>query len=507
MTRWAILGSQNDSFVVQSESLVKKWGVYTTRHSNGLVSFALKYASSDAKGLIQISKWQNTKDPKSKIRFDKFAFDSFANDIDLYPPDFTVDSSGWIEKIEAFTGVKRFERVRRAIFYCPVKQLPTVFNNHLAPAFFRWYPDGEILLALGRVNLQRAMATLRVMGAAQELAGGDYEKLKQIGPLRMLSNVQSGGTLHLSRFINIPLAQFLPRMVGFEADKVVGAFVFLFDKPIGEVREVYPRSGLEFFRSGASTLFTEDIKAQAKDLTPEMVDRFDLIKKSFSKADIREFIQDYLMRLDGFLSYTLDPSNFVNSQTGYWAGLSQYRVWLTIERITDEIILMLTEDTPYLRKAASFRVLDQMTSLKVDGHSDQTKLFKKLLLPDNSSDVVMEGLKSYKNSIAAHFCELLLALRQDSKASVLEHIFVPGTHDKILHLVKLSNGKTVSEDEYVTDVIRELRNTYHGYLGDKSRIYLAINTGNLPENFPFLALAAFFAMIAKPELFLADHWE
>jgi hypothetical protein len=343
-------------------------------------------------------------------------------------------------------------------------------------------------------------------GAARDLPEFDYSKGHDVPSFRMLSDVQKVGVFYSTKYLSIPLSIFLPRMYGFVAGKVVLGYLFQFESPVEDVREHFPRSGLEFFRAEASNLFRQDLRLDLPDLNPESTDTFRFIHSEFSSSDIRTFITEYLSRLSGFLSFMIDPSNFIDSDTQQWIGLEHYRIWLAFERIADEVIFLLTDDQPFLRKMSLFRILDQLSTLATRESNKQASVFKRLLLPGDSPDPIMEGLREYKGSVALHLQSELNRVRQQLREVVLDSIYLPGRHDPSRQVVKVIGGEEIRADDYVREFIRELRNTYHGYHTRGFRKYLEISTGNTPDNLPMLAVLAFLALLSTPKLFIGTEW-
>jgi hypothetical protein len=151
-------------------------------------------------------------------------------------------------------------------------------------------------------------------------------------------------------------------------------------------------------------------------------------------------------------------------------------------------------------------VYKPLATLAASTQKDQASCFKRFLIPGHQPDIIAEGLKVYGNPVSRDLEKLLLKVRDDLRSSVLESIYMPRRLDKTKGTVTLPHGKMVTTDDYVANMVRELRNTYHGYHTDKFDQYLAISTGNTPDSLPLLGVLAFFALLAKPELFIKNQW-
>jgi hypothetical protein len=481
-------------------------GPYSTREARGQIRFGLRMSAFADNAMLSRSSWAHRKSPAPKLDYASFLPGPAIADIDR----FQVSEQAIRELPTLLNSVeraKRFERFQRVVFRSSLAQLNDVLERALLPTFFQWCPKGEWMFATANRDFHIALAVLRVLGATIELADRDYQQLQSFGPLRMMTEAQTGGVFYAGRHLSIPIAMFLPVMYGIVASKVTLGFVFLFDQPIDDVREHFPRSGLELFRSEASGLFRQELGLDLRDITPDAIDTFQLIAPRFSQADVREFIDQYFNQLNGLFTCLLDPSNYATSDTATWIGLAHYRTWLTFERLTDEILFLLTDDSAYLRKLALFRVLDQISALMTDNIRDQSSVFRKLVLPGTSADQIASGLEAYRGSVGKYLRQLLSRLRLDLRSTVLSGIFVPNAYDETSGEITLPDGKVVDADSYVSGMLRELRNTYHGYHTTQFDRYLLMNSGNTPDSLPALAVLAYLALIAKPKLFITRKWD
>lgn len=506
MPRWVSIGPVGDDYAEKSESILRHMGPYAVRRRAGRIEFALRFATVQDESLLQYSKWIGSQDSPDVVDVQAILESPGISDIDRWQADLS-DLPRTAEVLDQFDGIKRFERLNRVMFHTGVRQLPIVIQDLIAPKFFGWYPGGRILFSTASRSLHEAMASIRVMGAAMDLADRSYEELEKIGPFRMLSKIQSTGVFYVGKHLSIPLGFFLPRLYGFVGSKVTMALLFLLDKPISDIREVYPRSGLEFFRSEASGLFRQSLDIDVHEITPDAIDKFTLITHEHTADEIRRFMQNYLLVLNSFLFFMIDPSNFAHPDTGMWSGLAQYQAWLTFERISTELILLMTDDTSSLRKMALFRILDQLSALAASNPSDQVEFFRNLVLPiDAGSDLISDSLDPYEGEVGASMRDALISCRDELVRTVLDSIYVPGRHNIELKTVELAGGSTVTEIEYVRNTIREIRNTHHGYYTHRFDEYLSINTGNTPDSLSVIGILAYLAFLSKPHLFISRDW-
>jgi len=505
MPRWAVLGEEGNVYAEGCASMFGTLGPYRVRRQHGKIAFAAKSAAHCSKPLLRFSEWIGSKDDWSPLDFRGYELPPGMAEINqTYIDPGTLNSLA--SELDEIEGVSRLERISRFVFYPSLQQLPSVTKQIVFPKFYAWHPAGRIMFLTPTPDLHLAFACLRMAGAARDLPEFDYSRGHDVPSFRMLSDVQNVGVFYSSKYLSIPLDILLPRMYGFVASKVSLGYLFQFETPIEDVREHFPRSGLEFFRSEASNLFRQDLKLSLPDLTPQSTDTFRFIDREFSSSDIRTFVAQYLSHLDGFLAFMIDPANFVDSDTQEWIGLEHYRIWLAFERMADELIFLLTDDQPFLRKMSLFRILDQLSTFATRETSQQAAVFKRLILPGNASDPIMTGLRAYKGSVARHLESELKRIRQQLRDVVLESIYLPDRYDSSRQVVTVIDDEEIKAEDFVRESVRELRNTYHGYHTRGFRKYLEISTGNTPDNLPLLAALAFLALLSTPKLFIGTEW-
>lgn len=502
--KWAIIGSASEPFAIKTAKNINREGPYEARIQNGNVEFGLKNANENQNHFIQTTKYYrrtNYKELGEKLL-------GISRELRDFPGFQLTEEQIQNLKNKALSreSYKGFEALRRLVFYSHLSGLGKTFNSVIAPIFFQKYPKGRILFGYATRNINIALATLRVMGAGLDLFEKDYTSIKTFGSLKMLTNVQTSGVFFPGKYFSIPLAMFVPALYGFTASQAVASFVFLLDNKISEIREYYPVDGLDFFRLEASGLFSQSKSVFLPDFDPSQLDTLALLGEGFELGDIADFLRQFVAKLDRCLSFLFNPANFVSQESRFWIGLRHYQSYLSFDRLADEVLLMVTDNKSYLRKLALFRILDQISSLSARNQTDEVAIFKNLLFPGNSKDIVKLGLQEYKGKIAIYFLEKIDQLRKEMIKTVMDGMYLKERYNKQTRKVRVSDSLALSEEDYVVNTIREMRNTYHGYKTRDFQKYLAINTGGLPDSLPLLGVLAYFALVAKPNLFISTIW-
>ena len=234
----------------------------------------------------------------------------------------------------------------------------------------------------------------------------------------------------------------------------------------------------------------------------DTLDTFSLLKEEFSPENWWNFIKQYSTRLNEFFVYITDPSNFVK-ENGEWANITHYFVYLSFERLCDEAILLISEENQYLRKMALFRILDQLAFLGNNNDREQAKAFGEFILPTSNGDPIKQGLSKYKGEIAKYLMNELSVIRENLQKKIIDSVALDKMNDTKNNEIILLSGKRISYKDYARKIVRDLRNTAHGYSPGE---YLVTNKGNLPDNISLLAILALLAFIAEPKNFLRSTW-
>lgn len=506
--RWALLGQDGDEFSEFAADILKKRSPYEVSRHNGNIYFRTSFEDKASERLIQLSPRITKRNYRNKANYRLLIHKH-----PLYKQHlggFSLSESQIAkikENIDKRDGFYRFDWLSRYVLYASRDQIESTLSDILLPSFFDWYPEGTVYVSTIDASLNARLTALRVLGAIDRLGGRKVESKGKFVNFLGLENVQPSGVTKPSKYLAIPLYLSLPKPVGFLASRMVDTIVFLFGNPLSEIRGIFPRSGIEFFRSEASLLLHEDkrIANQKGELSLDLgeIDSFGLINKEFTQDAWWGFVKQYAGHLNKFFIYLTDPSNFVKDNDE-WANLTHYFIWLSFERLCDETILLLTEENQYLRKMAFFRILDQLAFLKHPDQRSQVSMFGELLLPATDPDLIKNGLSRYKGEVAEYLLSELTSIRQILKKTIIDSVMLNDMNDDERMVIRLPSGERVAYDDYVRKTVRAIRNTAHGYSTDR---YLMTNRGNLPDNISLLAILALLAFIAEPKNFLRQTWD
>lgn len=488
----AILGMDNEPYAQTVMNMLnERGGFYRSKQKGKLIYFGYRPRKFEIFMKSREIKATNYENPAS--------YTSFRNSRGLDFETSPIASQQALDRlakdIKEGSGIAQFQKMRLLVLLLPKDKFAEGVRDIIAPQFFKDYPSGRIQYTKTNFDINKSLGFLRVLGGIDKFADRDFSKLgKDIEQFGMLTSAQSAGVFDPFKYLEIPFALFLPKLYGFTASRITDSLLFLLDPIIPNIRDT---GGLKFMRTGASRLF-----AQSQDT---LADTYSLITQDFSLTEVNNFVSQFRAKLRSCIRFILNPDNFTYGD-GRWIGLTHYRTWLVFERLANEVIFLLADDAPFIRKMTLFRILDQLATLVDEETTNQPDVFKELLIPDKNKDIIAEGLGEYNGPIASHLQGLLPEVRDELREVVLKSIYLPNRIDKKAGKVTLMSGEKVRLDEYVTNSVRELRNTHHGYHTREFDEYLAMSTGNTPDRLPLLGALAFLAMLAKPKLFFQRRW-
>jgi len=505
--RWALIGQEGEEFTEFAADLLKKRSPYEVSRRSGKIYFRTSFEDKVNEKQIHISPQITKKNYKEKSNYRLLnhthpLYRGYLNQLGITDEQFTkID-----ENIDKSEGFHTFQWFSKYLLIASDKQAEDILHNKFAPRFFDLHPNGKIFISSIDGNLNQRLAALRVLGAMDRIGGRNINSRNSFVNFLALEGTQPGGVVKPSKYLAIPLTLSLPKPIGFFASRIVDSILFLFDNPLKDIRGVFPRSGIEFYQSEASLLLHED-KSIIDDqgvfkLNIDTLDTFSLLKKEFSPESWWNFIKQYSARLNEFFVYITDPSNFVK-ENGEWANITHYFAYLSFERLCDETVLLITEENQYLRKMAFFRILDQLAFLGKDNDREQARAFGEFILPTGESDPIKQGLSKYKGELAKYLMNELSAIRENLQKKIIDSVVLDKMKDTKNNEIILLSGKRISYKDYARKIIRDLRNTAHGYSPGE---YLVTNKGNLPDNISLLAVLALLAFIAEPKNFLRSTW-
>jgi hypothetical protein len=294
-----------------------------------------------------------------------------------------------------------------------------------------------------------------------------------------------------------------PYILGLTANRDLSLIIqFILDKPIKD-KIKFPSLWRDFITSKSG--FTKYSR-----LLEEINPNYIYSKYCFSEAPsidkIDELYKWTIEKSKEFIIWFSDITNF--SPNGYLIDPIYYlELVFSLQHILKLILFLLSTDHPYVAKNITFEVGDILSSLW-ESVSPKRKgrgvgYFQSLFSKSKRGDSICAILQHSSNSILQEYGRILkniyIKLEETIKKSIWYKKIIEDKGIKI-------KEKSYSWDEVIGYIVRELRNTRHGYFSSLKSLskvpFLSLTDGSLPIELPSLAIGWFLALLVNKEKIL-----
>ena len=395
--------------------------------------------------------------------------------------------------------------------------LPDVFENIILPWFFGLYPDGRVLAATqtdagGKYEfLVRNLTALARYGF--EVLQTDAKRRKPYMDLLQPLDARIENIAKLSVQYNGPYID------GFTLRGIFSVFVFI------------PNESVHRRSFNNVSMFDVIAPFSSVGAGPEVFQEdghHDTIRAIHGKrnaADIEEWVRYWLNRADA----TLDRLyNLCRADDGARnVDLDEYlRGILQFERIFFEITWSCSMLDQFLRKVVAYAVIDKITAFMRDawcnpGTNPNSRGTDKFVKVMTAPFMVTRLPQLYQNPVLqAQAQGWLQAIHSNMLATQRNFTFPSnliqaGNVDWAARSPNLApcaalpgSGAVVTEEVYVGQLVRAVRNTHHGFaeLFDRPFAVLGTSSGVISEELPALLPFLAFAMLDDPDVALRHDW-
>jgi len=390
-----------------------------------------------------------------------------------------------------------------------------LLRDHLLPVFFKFYPEGRVVVMRYDTTLDSTASMMRVLYALaqapkQELLKDNFEGVATLREWHMLS--LAGLIPAILSFINY---LFYPYVGGAYANVPGLAFEFLFDPPEKHMPGLFPRNWLAF-ASRSATFADEavDITEIAKDPKGPVAQRAGhhrfCHEHGFSVEDRLKLLEWYVLRLNRLLFELSDAANFTQNLVpdAEIDPIFGYEHQITVDRLFRKTLLDMSLDVAPMANMMSFEIADLFDTLSVllKNTKNETDFFKTLFNTKNAPETIGLRLASMPPPFAEYFSEMAKTTYQKIEDTVKKSIWRKGkvTPSGILVRSKdLTHELSVTLPDFVASTMRAYRNAHHGYFtaGDpvnRPSRFLFMVDGNLPVEMSALPVLWWLAYLNDP---------
>jgi hypothetical protein len=414
-------------------------------------------------------------------------------------------------RLEGAESFRQWHAIAHFLALSHPMELRSMLEGSILPAFFERDPDGLVQVLLANPDVDGQFAVLRATYSLSHY------------PLDVVSASDRGfATLkawdsqfpldYLNALTSILQASTYPYMPMFQGGPFGLSFLFLLSRPEAVQLDVFPRSWMQWTRSG-SEFGTEDLDGIAglEDPTSELGRRLAhrryLANTPLPMEGFHELLLWAVRRLSTLVNEISDAANFEQDESiDFVCGLEHN---LSMLRVFRQAVHILGSEEPPSGKLRIFEMADLLEGLaKVfRGRQAGEGLFKQLFNPTLGRDACRVSLASLPGPVTPFVDRVVETVYDDLRRTVEKSIWIPGkVKDGKVEVRSRDLTRENPEDigQFVGTLVRSLRNTHHGYfsrLDDTNRPsrYLAMSTGDLPDSLSSLALIWILCLLADVE--------
>jgi len=379
-------------------------------------------------------------------------------------------------------------------------------RDKIAPAFFQAFPQGRIALVRSPYEYERRQGCVRGGYVAAQYGVEsltDEVNLKTLSRWSILApNEQIRLTLDLGALAMYPVVPYFPT---YRAGLTI---VFVPGEKIEQIHPDFPVDWLGVYASRAD--FTKGGRRPTAAKVNDQTQSFGghqryLQDPKLSVDEICQWLDWLIERCGGHISWNTDPTGYLKDDLIDFVTCFEHG--LTIDRLLRKAIASNTAAQRALRIGATFEVADiieELTNYWTETRNSER--FKTLFNPIDGLDLLKRALATapgpWRDLLEQGADAVYSALRD----TVIGSITMPDKNTGAGVLVR--NSALTSEvletyEVFTANVLRSLRNTHHGYMTAQDRQarpsrYLALVTGELPDQVTYIGVLAGLAYLADP---------
>jgi len=400
-----------------------------------------------------------------------------------------------------------WEFIARVLHRADPSDLLKVFEDLVAPLLFRCFPDGVVHVFVHEFDAETRFGLLRNFRIIQSFhvnaikpdVPSSLMDWQNTNPASLFKMILDWASLLTFPIVNAMVLGQIGITILFIQDKLDEYEPGPFPCSILESKYTHSRFGDESrgVKFTTDAIFTTDTHFTGRYVWKVQTD---------GASDLLLWIAD---RADRFLRASSDFTNFerdIDNISQIDFVLPQEQLW-TLDRVVRRTLQLQSAEARATSRIAVFEIADALAEImKVWKGGNSVKYFYELFEPSAPVNLLKPCFDSIDEPWKSRFkttCDKAYnAIAESIKNSVW------ATKKKSSTGVDLSTDSTKSNievwNEFIPRLIRDLRNTHHGYLPDRnnSRSRLILSTGDIDPAISFLPSLWMLALLGDPKKFL-----
>lgn len=436
-------------------------------------------------------------------------YDKFSNQI--------ADTAFPIEVMKSLSGKETHNQVylsSLALLLVHSTLRESFLRDFYFPWFFNLYPQGKILALKFNSGYEARIALLRWGNLLSIYDSSEIQKLKDIPieRIQMMADLHETGIINVKPYFMAVSNLFYPYAHSF----VVGGYGYLLVLFTHETsmldRGPYPQTRMDMHK--VHTLMQGD----KPDLSSKPTVRQGWLGRYvptqyFTSDALPILFRHFVSRFNHFLRLRLDITNYRDGDDIDF--ISAFEEYYTFDRLTLELNVCQTATDGFSSRASSFAILDKFQELITIPAVNKDKLMHHFVGKGFKNKTLLPNLQKYPSPFSLFFTSECDGIYDVVHQKVLGKDGLWMTYRRkpsgvqTRHWDKTSksfqeNPSLYSEDEFVGEIVRAIRNTHHGYISDHDKrrrfaIFVSMHTGQLPDEFTAIPQLIWLAVIQDPE--------
>jgi len=375
--------------------------------------------------------------------------------------------------------------------------------EHIEKIFFGKFPNGRIIVIKSNQFYYKRAGLIRFLYTLSnypELFSNPAEIRPEFRTLHNWNSFEAheliGSCLHLCENFTFPYIN------GFHSNHKLGThFVFIPNRTVKISTLRFPVDRQDFIRTAFS--FGEEKSNHTTESNRNKYFAKYCFKKPLSLEKRIDLFETTLTQVNHLIRDLLDITKFKDSESNI-DPVYAFEYSNSILTLMKVAISILHTNHKRQNTDSLFRVLDMISGIanrRQFGCSNDAEFFKMMLSKNEGYELLENVIQNSKLLSKNELGDALKTIYDDLHDTVLNSVFVPDRLADGVVSVKTRNldgNMNISEQDFVSDVVRSLRNTHHGYLTREDRNrkgparFLSLIDGNFPASItslgPFVAL-------------------
>jgi hypothetical protein len=382
------------------------------------------------------------------------------------------------------------------------------------PWFFKLFPNGKILAFKLNSSYERRLTLLRWGNLLSIYDSVELSNIKSL-PLeriQMMADLHPTGTINVKSYFLALSNIFYP----YAHSIVVGGYGNIFVLLTGEDslldRGAYPQTRMELHKVHNLMSGNEPDISRLSDKWQGWLGRY-IPTKHFSVDELVDLFRHFVAQFNHSLRLRIDVTNYrKGDDVDFIAAFEEY---FTLDRLTLELNYCQTATEGFSARASSFGILDKLSELISISGVNRNRLFHHFAGKAFASTYLSPILQQYPAPYSTFFADECKRVYDNLHNTVL------GTDGLWMSYRRTTTGiqtrrwdetsgmfsersTLYTEDEFVGEVVRAIRNTHHGYISDNDErrrfaVFVSMHTGQLPDDFTAIPQLIWLAIIQNPE--------